>query len=300
MSFHSPYVDLYDKTDESPVEPAPLFSVRSRPDLQSPSGPEQQQQHHHITSEERRPSASTIANPGQRYGLDSPTFPGTVSSERVPTINETAFPEQRTLPDRSRSVAVRTPAQTSSGGGHSPSALSGTTQAEMAGMSRTVSASTKKSGFIGFSSDKKEEKKEEKKEGRSLWNILSRKESRAQPVETSSISSNTLEQQKLEQISLKPLLASARSHGGPAGKPVHVHLPSVSTQALFWTEAAMQIWDVGTSPPTCTRTISTESTCILAAVAKTYLAYITGPREQKLTVWARHLSPFFSPANYIS
>jgi hypothetical protein len=33
-----------------------------------------------------------------------------------------------------------------------------------------------------------------------------------------------------------------------------------------------------------TKAISTESTCILAAVAKSHVAYIIGTRDQKLTV----------------
>jgi hypothetical protein len=118
-----------------------------------------------------------------------------------------------------------------------------------------------------------------------------KKDSLAPSVETSSISSNTYEQQKPEEISLKSLIDSSKSHGHK--KPtVRVCLSSNSTHALFWTQALLHIWDVGTCPPTLTRTVPTESTCLKAAMTKSYLAYITGPREQKLTV-RDHTIPFW-------
>jgi hypothetical protein len=110
-----------------------------------------------------------------------------------------------------------------------------------------------------------------------------KKDSLAPSVETSSISSNAYEQQKPEEISLKSLIDSSKSHGHK--KPtVRVCLSSNSTHALLWTQALLHVWDVGTSPPTLTRTVPTESTCLKAAITKSYLAYVTGPREQKLTV----------------
>jgi hypothetical protein len=103
--------------------------------------------------------------------------------------------------------------------------------------------------------------------------------------DTSSLPSTTQESQRLEEISLKSLTNAAKiSVRGKSTKNINVYLSQNSTYALFWTQPSIHIWDVGTSPPTIRRAISTESTCVLAAMTKVYLAYIIGTRDQKLTV----------------
>ena len=120
--------------------------------------------------------------------------------------------------------------------------------------------------------------------GRSRWRsklTVSRKES----VDSSSLSSTTLEGQRLEEISLKSLISASKiSVRGKSAKNVNVSLSQNSTNALFWTQASIHLWDLGPSPPSFLRGISSESTCVLAAVTKVHLAYIIGTRDQKLTV----------------
>lgn len=113
----------------------------------------------------------------------------------------------------------------------------------------------------------------------------SRKESYRPSADTSSLSSTTLESQKLEEISLKSLTTASKSGSrGKSGKNMNVSLSQNSTHAIFWTQLSIHILDVGTSPPTIIRAISTESTCVLAAITRVHLAYIIGTRDQKLTV----------------
>jgi hypothetical protein len=103
--------------------------------------------------------------------------------------------------------------------------------------------------------------------------------------DSSSLSSTTLESQRLEEFSLKSLASSSKvSSRGKSGKSINVYISQNSTYALFWTQAAINIWDVGNSSPLLGRAISTESNCVLAAVTRVYLAYIIGTRDQKLTV----------------
>lgn len=115
----------------------------------------------------------------------------------------------------------------------------------------------------------------------------SNKKADAPPAHTSgdssSLSSGALENQRLEEIPLGSLMGSSKPKAR-ASRTIHTYLSPSSTLALFWSQLSMQIWDVGTSPPTMMRGISTESTCILAAVVRTHLAYIIGTRDQKLTV----------------
>lgn len=98
------------------------------------------------------------------------------------------------------------------------------------------------------------------------------------------MSSTTIENQRLEDIPLSGLMSGTKSVRGKGGKTMSTYLSQNSTLAIFWTHSALQIWDVGTSPPTVTKSITTESTCIMAAVAKSHVAYIIGTRDQKLTV----------------
>lgn len=106
---------------------------------------------------------------------------------------------------------------------------------------------------------------------------------------SSSLSSTTLESQKLEEIQLKSLVnASKATMRGKGAKNINVSLSQNSTYALFWTQASINIWDFGTSSPILGRAVLTESNCVLAAVTKVHLAYIIGTRDQKLTVSAHH------------
>ncbi|KAK0669782.1 hypothetical protein QBC41DRAFT_319272 [Cercophora samala] len=103
--------------------------------------------------------------------------------------------------------------------------------------------------------------------------------------DSSSLSSTALETQKLEEITLAPLNVTQKYHGrGKPSKNINVTLSQSSTLALFWTQLLIHVWDVATSPPTMMRVIQPESTCILAAVARTHLAYVVGTRDQKLTL----------------
>jgi hypothetical protein len=123
--------------------------------------------------------------------------------------------------------------------------------------------------------------------GKSRWRLKFTASKKA-PVtsgDSSSLSSTALEAQRLEEVSLAALLSTqkANSRGKPS-KNINVSLSHNSTLGLFWTQLLIQVWDMGTSPPTMIRAILPESTCILAAVAKAHLAYIIGTRDQKLTV----------------
>lgn len=104
--------------------------------------------------------------------------------------------------------------------------------------------------------------------------------------ETSSLSSNQIDEQPVEEISLKGLFGSGlkTSAKTKAVANVHVTLSQNSSYALLWSQFMIHVWDVSTSPPSLARTIPTESTCILAAVGKRYVAYVVGSRDQRLTV----------------
>ncbi|KAK4675566.1 hypothetical protein QC764_505330, partial [Podospora pseudoanserina] len=102
-------------------------------------------------------------------------------------------------------------------------------------------------------------------------------------ADSSSLSSTTLEAQKLEEITLTPLVIQKHQGRGKSSKNINVTLSQSSTLALFWTQLLIHVWDVANTPPTMMRAIQPESTCILAAVARTHLAYVIGTRDQKLT-----------------
>ncbi|KAH8743504.1 hypothetical protein F5882DRAFT_313454 [Hyaloscypha sp. PMI_1271] len=113
----------------------------------------------------------------------------------------------------------------------------------------------------------------------------SRKEPPKPSGDSSSLSSTTLEPQSLEEISLKALASSSKvSVRGKSSKSINVYISQNSTYALFWTQAAINVWDIGSSSPYLGRAISTDSICVLAAVTKVHLAYIIGTRDQKLTL----------------
>ncbi|KAG9242259.1 hypothetical protein BJ878DRAFT_544435 [Calycina marina] len=107
-----------------------------------------------------------------------------------------------------------------------------------------------------------------------------------QSGDNSSLSSTSLESQRLDEISLKSLMTvpKSSSRGSKCGKNVNVNLSQNSQNAIFWTQLSIHILDIGLSPPTVVRAVSTESACVLAALTKEHLAYIVGTRDQKLTL----------------
>ena len=103
--------------------------------------------------------------------------------------------------------------------------------------------------------------------------------------DTSSLSSATLESQKLEEIDLKVLVNRAKeSTKGKFAQNINVALSQDSTYNLFWTHTSIQIWDVSTSPPSFKDSVSTEGFCVLAAITTKHLIYMIGDRDQRLTV----------------
>lgn len=124
--------------------------------------------------------------------------------------------------------------------------------------------------------------------GKYRWKRFgSRKESAGTSGDTSLLPPVTSEPQ-LEEISLKALIGVPKKNAKLKGsRSINVMLSQNSTYSLFWTSTSIYLWDVGTSPPTLSRTLSTESTCVLAAATKVHLAYIMGTRDQKLTVSLR-------------
>ncbi|TVY50814.1 hypothetical protein LCER1_G007307 [Lachnellula cervina] len=125
----------------------------------------------------------------------------------------------------------------------------------------------------------------------------SRKECVGTSGDTSSLSSSTLESQRLDEISLKPLAGVPKKNAkGKGVKSINVYLSQNSTYALFWNPFSIYIFDVGPSPPTIGRAISTESACVLVAVTKVHLAYVIGTRDQKLTLRIVNLIQPSTPA----
>ncbi|VBB81307.1 Putative protein of unknown function [Podospora comata] len=123
--------------------------------------------------------------------------------------------------------------------------------------------------------------------GKSKWRLkftTSKKPPAGVIADSSSLSSTTLEAQKLEEITLTPLVIQKHQGRGKSSKNINVTLSQSSTLALFWTQLLIHVWDVATSPPTMMWAIQPESTCILAAVARIHLAYVIGTRDQKLTL----------------
>ncbi|KAK3322075.1 hypothetical protein B0H66DRAFT_473656 [Apodospora peruviana] len=136
--------------------------------------------------------------------------------------------------------------------------------------------------------------------GKSKWRLkfaAARKPSIGTSADSSSLSSTALEAQKLEEIPLGSLCSASKTAArGKSAKNVHVELSQSSSLALFWTQLSIHVWDVGMSPPIMTRAISTESTCLLAAVAKLHLAYVIGTRDQRLTLRIINLLQPSTPA----
>jgi galactose-1-phosphate uridylyltransferase len=103
--------------------------------------------------------------------------------------------------------------------------------------------------------------------------------------DTSSLSSATLESQKLEEIDLKVLVNRVKeSTKGNFAQNINVALSQDSAYALFWTHLSIQIWDVSTIPPSFKDSVSTEGFCVLATIAGKHLAYMVGDRDHRLTV----------------
>ncbi|KAH8819886.1 hypothetical protein F5884DRAFT_815920 [Xylogone sp. PMI_703] len=126
----------------------------------------------------------------------------------------------------------------------------------------------------------------EKKTSRWMSKLTtSKKEASKSSGDSSSLSSTTLEAQRLEEVSLKSLITTSKfSMRGRNAKTINVTLSQNSTYVLFWNQSSINIWDASTSPPILGRAISTESSCVLAAVTKKHLAYIIGTRDQRLTL----------------
>ncbi|GIK07553.1 hypothetical protein Aspvir_003219 [Aspergillus viridinutans] len=115
-------------------------------------------------------------------------------------------------------------------------------------------------------------------------------------ADSSSLSSATLESQKLEEIDLKSLCRRGKhSAGGKLAQQVKVSLSQDSTYSLFWSQSSIQIWEVSTCPPTFKDTISTDGFCILAAVTGTHVAYMTGDRDRKQTLWIQSMDRMCAP-----
>lgn len=100
--------------------------------------------------------------------------------------------------------------------------------------------------------------------------------------DSSSLSSAGPDPQKLEDIPLDGLFSVQKSSKGK--RVVHTSVSTTSSLVLFWAQATLQIWDAATSPPSMVQAIFADNPCLLAAVGTSLVAYITGSREQRLTV----------------
>ncbi|KAJ3489895.1 hypothetical protein NLG97_g5902 [Lecanicillium saksenae] len=100
--------------------------------------------------------------------------------------------------------------------------------------------------------------------------------------ETSSITSNQVDERPMEEIPLNGLFDSGlkTSAKTKAIANLHVALSQNSSYGLLWGQSMIHVWDLSTTPPNQIRTISTESTCILATVGRRYVAYVMGSRDQ--------------------
>jgi hypothetical protein len=123
---------------------------------------------------------------------------------------------------------------------------------------------------------------------KSKWKMpfgSTRKGSVGASADTSSISSGALEAQKLEEVSLGALASAQKASGrSRASRGISVQLSQSSSLALFWTQLMLQVCDVSTSPPTMMKSVSIDSSCLVAAVARVHLAYVIGSRDKRLTV----------------
>ncbi|RLL97662.1 hypothetical protein CFD26_104815 [Aspergillus turcosus] len=118
---------------------------------------------------------------------------------------------------------------------------------------------------------------------RSKWKsrfTTTKKETR-EHADASSLSSATLESQKLDEIDLKSLSRRGKHSGG--GR---------FAQNI---KSLIQIWDVSTCPPMMKDAISTDGFCIFAAVTGTHVAYMTGDRDRKQTLWIKSLDRVSAP-----
>lgn len=104
------------------------------------------------------------------------------------------------------------------------------------------------------------------------------------PADTNSLSSSTLEAQKPEEISLQSLKNPKPNTKAKAPKHINVGISQSSSHVLFWTPQYIYVWDAGVSPAAHIAAVPTDGQCLLAAVTKTYLAYVVGGRDQKLLV----------------
>ncbi|KAJ6781445.1 hypothetical protein PWT90_05204 [Aphanocladium album] len=134
--------------------------------------------------------------------------------------------------------------------------------------------------------------------GRTLWKmplpgvLLHKRTLPTVSGETSSITSNHVDENPMEEIPLSGLFDSGlkTSAKTKAVANLHVALSQNSSYGLLWSPSMIHIWDLGTTPPNQVRTIPTESSCILAAIGRRYVAYVMGSRDQKLTLRIMDLS----------
>jgi hypothetical protein len=118
--------------------------------------------------------------------------------------------------------------------------------------------------------------------------LQSKREAPSVPSEVQAGARSPLMQESLEEISLTSLIAVPksllRSKTAKTIRDVNVYLSPNSPHALFWSQSFIHILDIGSSPATVIQALATDSTCVLAAVTKTHLAYIIKSQDQKLTV----------------
>ncbi|KAI1925537.1 hypothetical protein LOZ58_006021 [Ophidiomyces ophidiicola] len=245
------YMGPYTPHSENTVLPSPGPSDRSQyysPDLISPISSEQRHRFDSPLSEMTRPDFPTSINETVQNNIKPP-----VANERLTNTSS---------PEGTWSSAM-------------DSLTSHIERASSTASFQPIPPTRTRTISLGVNLDKK---------GR--WMSIRRKDPPAPTAgDASSLSSGTLEGQRMEEISLKDLINASKVHGrGKGSKSINVYLSQNSTHALFWMQPSIHVWDVGMSPPLPIRAISTESSCLMAAVTKTYLAYVIGTRDQKLTV----------------
>lgn len=114
---------------------------------------------------------------------------------------------------------------------------------------------------------------------------LPKRNSTQSSSDASSISTGEVESEKLEEISLQRLKDTFKTSGkGKTNKNIYVSLSQNSTDAVFWTQSSVEVWDVGTTPATFIQSFTADGSYIVAAVSKTHLAYIFLSRDRALIV----------------
>jgi hypothetical protein len=242
-------------------------------------------------------SLLSTKSPDLDLRLDTPVT-GATSSSNLTSIEGTVHAENQRIAD-----ARKTSGGSNSEMPFSPNSLYGRGDVYVRGVLQNIEHSTSTVAFEPLPFTKSRtipvtsapEKKESTSWRTKLTNVTgAKKQSFATSGDTSSLSSTTLDAQTLEEISLKSLITVDKKKSGSSkkfSKHINVSLSQNSAHAIFWTQLSIHVWDIGVSPPNILRAVSAESTCVLAAVTKLYLAYIIGTRDQKLTVSLQPLLP---------